>query len=73
VEAEEDLKEIIRSNTGGWNGSNSGKADNQRAFGTYQVELSKLWHGTSEAERERLDEIAALWNQVGPPAEQQAK
>jgi hypothetical protein len=73
VEAEEDLKQTIRESTGGWNGSNSGKADNQKAFGTYQVELSKIWNQQSEDDRSRLEEIARLWNETGPPAIQQAK
>ena len=73
VEAEEDLKATIRTNTGGWNGSDSGKADNQKAFGTYQAELSKLWNRTSDKDKAQLEEVAALWNQMGPPAEQQAK
>jgi len=48
VEAEEELKTTIRQKTGGWNGTNSGQADNQKAFGTYQVELSRLWEGVPE-------------------------
>ena len=73
VEAEQDLKSTIQENTGGWKGLNSGKADNQKAFGTYQLELSKIWQNQSEAERDRLDGIAKLWNETGPPAAQQAK
>jgi len=48
-------------------------ADNQKAFGTYQVELSRLWEGVPEREKARLEEVAALWNQMGPPPDQQAK
>jgi hypothetical protein len=73
VEAEEELKAIIRENTGGWAGSLSGKRDNQKAFGTYQTELSTLWKTTSDSERERLEAVAKIWNQMGPPPEQQAK
>lgn len=73
VEAEEELKTIIRNKTGGWAGSSSDKKDNQKAFGMYQTELSKLWEGTSTAEQERMEKLATLWNQMGPPPEQQAK
>jgi hypothetical protein len=73
VEAEEELKTTIWENTGGWAGSLSGKSDNQKAFGAYQGELSNLWKATSDRERERLEDVAKLWNQMGPPPEQQAK
>lgn len=73
VEADEELKTIIRSKTGGWAGSSSDQKDNQRAFGTYQTELSKLWESTPGAEKDRMEKLATLWNQMGPPPEQQAK
>jgi hypothetical protein len=73
VEAEQDLKRTIQENTGGWKGLNSGKADNEKAFGMYQLELSKIWQNQSEVERNRLEGIAKLWNETGPPAAQQAK
>ena len=73
VEAKEELKTMIQQKTGGWNGMNSGQADNQKAFGMYQVELSRLWEGVPEQEKARLEEVAALWNQMGPPPDQQAK
>jgi hypothetical protein len=38
VEAEQDLKRTIQENTGGCKGLNSGKADNQKAFGMYQLD-----------------------------------
>ena len=42
VEADEELKTIIWSKTGGWAGSPSDQKDNQRAFRMYQIKLSKL-------------------------------
>ena len=73
IEADTDLKNTIRTKSGGWNGSESGKADNQRAFGMYQAELTKVWDRTSDEEKQRLELVAELWNQMGPPAAQQAK
>ena len=64
---------MIQQKTGGWNGMNSGQANNQKAFRTYQVELSRLWEGVPEREKARLEEVAALWNQMGPLPDQQAK
>lgn len=73
AQAEDELKETIRQKTGGWKGTSSDKSDNQKAFGLYQIELSKLWNHTSDGEKERLEKVAELWNQMGPPPKQQAK
>ena len=73
TEVEDELKAVIRKRMGGWNGSSSGKADNQKAFGQYQAELSRLWNGTTEDDKERLGKVAELWNQMGPPPKQQAR
>jgi hypothetical protein len=73
IEAEQDLKRTIQENMGSWKRLNSGKADNQKTFGTYQLELSKIWQNQSEVEQDRLEGIVKLWNETGPPAAQQAK
>jgi len=73
TEVQDELKKTIRLKTGGWNGASSGRLDNQKAFGQYQAELSKLWERTSAAEKERLAGVAELWNRMGPSQEQQAK
>ena len=73
VEADEELKTIIQSKTGGWAGSSSDQKDNQRAFGTYLMELSKLWESILAAEKDRMEMLAILWNQIRPPPKQQAK
>jgi hypothetical protein len=73
AEVQDELKTMIRMKTGGWKGSLSDKSDNQKAFGQYQAELSKLWNTTSDGEKARLGKVAELWNQMGPPPEQQAK
>jgi hypothetical protein len=70
---ETELKAKISDMMGGWNGSQSTKADNQKAFRMYQHELMDLWMRTSKEEKDRLKGVAALWNQIGPPAKQQAK
>jgi hypothetical protein len=73
TEVADELKETIQMKTGGWKGASSGLADNKNAFSLYQKELSKLWNNTSDKEKERLDRLAELWNQMGPPPKQQAK
>jgi hypothetical protein len=67
------LKKTIQGKTGGWVEATSGKADNQKAFGTYQRELSMLWDETSEAEKRKMEELAVIWNRMGPPPEEQAR
>ena len=73
VEADEELKTIIQSKMGGWAGSSSDQKDNQCVFRMYQMELSKLWELTPAAEKDRMEKLATLWDQMGPPLEQQAK
>jgi hypothetical protein len=73
VEVEQDLKQTIQVNTGGWKGSNLDKVDNQMAFRPYQLELLKLWKGQSEVDWDRLAAIAKLWNETGTLAAQLAK
>ena len=51
TEVQDELKKTIQLKTG-WNGALSGRLDNQKAFGQYQAELSKLWEHTSAAEKE---------------------
>jgi hypothetical protein len=73
TEVQDELKATIQLKTGGWNRASSGLADNQKAFSLYQKELTKLWNDTSDKEKDRLDRLAELWNQMGPPPKQQAK
>jgi hypothetical protein len=62
VQAKGELKETIQGKTGGWVEDTSCKADNQKAFGTYQKELSNLWGKTSEAEKRKMEDLANIWN-----------
>lgn len=64
---------MIQGKTGGWVEDASSKADNQKAFGTYQRELSNLWKKTSEAEKRKMEDLADIWNRMGPPAEEKAR
>jgi hypothetical protein len=73
VQAKEELKKTIQGKTGGWVEATSGRLDNQKAFGTYQKELSNLWDKTSEVEKRKMEDLADIWNRMGPPAEEQAR
>lgn len=39
----------------------------------YQNELILLWNHLKEKEKEKAHKVAVIWNQMGPPAEEQAK
>jgi len=73
VQAKGELKKTIQGKTGGWVEATSGRSDNQKAFGSYQKELSNLWEKTSEEEKRKMEDLADVWNQMGPPAEEQAR
>jgi hypothetical protein len=73
VQAKGELKKTIQGKTGGWVEATSCRSDNQKAFGMYQKELSNLWDKTSEVEKRKMEELADIWNQMGPPAEEQAR
>ena len=62
VQAKEELKKTIQGKTGGWVETTSCKSDNQKAFGTYQKELSNLWDQTSAVEKKKIENLADIWN-----------
>ena len=73
VQAKGELKKTIQGKMGGWVEATSGRLDNQKAFGLYQKEFSNLWEKTSEGEKRKMEDLANVWNQMGPPAEEQAR
>ena len=73
VQAKGELKKTIQGKTGGWVEVTSCKLDNQKAFSTYQKELSNLWDQTLVVEKKKMEDLADIWNQMGPPVEEQAK
>ena len=62
VHAKGESKKTIQEKMGGWVEATLWKLDNQKAFGTYQKELSTLWTMTLEAEKRKMEELTIIWN-----------